>query len=88
MWIRLTHGKHNMEAATLSSKGQLVIPASVRHALHLKAGNRLSVTVEDGKIVLKPESASAWVPLNPKNTSLSAAELSQPVDVSHETRRR
>ncbi|MDR2244495.1 MAG: AbrB/MazE/SpoVT family DNA-binding domain-containing protein [Burkholderiales bacterium] len=76
-----------MEAATLSSKGQLVIPASVRHALHLKAGNRLSVTVEGGNIVLKPESTSAWAPLNPKGVRLSAAELSRPVDVSDETRR-
>jgi len=71
-----------METVTLSTKGQLVIPASVRNVLHLKAGNRLSVTVEGGNIVLKPEGMSAWVPLNPKGASLSAAELSQPVDLS------
>ena len=74
-----------METATLSTKGQLVIPTSVRNALHLKAGNRLNVTVEDGNIVLKPENISAWIPLNPKGANLSAAELSQPVDLSNET---
>lgn len=76
-----------MESVTLSTKGQLVIPASVRGALHLKAGNRLIISVEDGNIVLKPENARAWMPLNPKGVKLSAAELSQPVDLSDEARR-
>lgn len=71
-----------MEIVTLSTKGQLVIPASVRSALHLKAGNRLGVTVEDGNIVLKPEGALAWEPLNPAGAQLSAAELSQPVNLA------
>jgi AbrB family looped-hinge helix DNA binding protein len=77
-----------METVTLSTKGQLVIPASVRSALCLKAGIRLSVSVEGGAIVLKPESARAWVPLNPKGVKLSAVELSQPVELSDEARRR
>lgn len=77
-----------METVTLSTKGQLVIPASVRGALRLKAGNRLSVSVEGGNIVLKPEAAQGWKPLNPAGASLSAAELALPVDVKRETRRR
>jgi AbrB family looped-hinge helix DNA binding protein len=40
--------------AKLSSKGQLVIPRQVRRALGLVPGMRLSVRVEDGRIVLEP----------------------------------
>jgi AbrB family looped-hinge helix DNA binding protein len=70
-----------MESVILSTKGQLVIPASVRGTLHLKAGSRLFISVENGNIVLKPEGARAWTPLNPKGAKLSTAELSQPVDL-------
>jgi AbrB family looped-hinge helix DNA binding protein len=38
----------------LSSKGQLVIPRSVRDALGLQVGTRFQVLVQDGKIVLEP----------------------------------
>ncbi|MDR2174194.1 MAG: AbrB/MazE/SpoVT family DNA-binding domain-containing protein [Burkholderiales bacterium] len=77
-----------METVTLSTKGQLVIPASVRGALHLQAGNRLNVSIQDGNIVLKPESAAAWKPINPAGVSLSSTELCKPVDVSNEAGRR
>lgn len=76
-----------METVTLSTKGQLVIPASVRGALHLKAGNSLRVSVVDGSIVLKPDVAKAWKPLNPAGARLNAVELSRPVDLKRETRR-
>jgi AbrB family looped-hinge helix DNA binding protein len=76
-----------METVTLSTKGQLVIPASVRGALHLKPGNRLGVAVEGGNIVLKPVAAQTWVPFNPKGVHLSDEELSQPVDLSDEANR-
>jgi AbrB family looped-hinge helix DNA binding protein len=71
-----------METVTLSTKGQLVIPTSVRGALRLKPGNRLSVSVQNGNIVLKPEGPKAWTPVNPAGVSLSAAELCKPVDLS------
>jgi AbrB family looped-hinge helix DNA binding protein len=77
-----------MEAVTLSTKGQLVIPTSVRGALHLKPGSRLNVSIQNGNIVLKPEGAKAWNPINPVGVSLSTAELCKPVDLSHETSRR
>ena len=38
----------------LSSKGQLVIPKSIREALRLKAGTRFDVRLQEGKIVLEP----------------------------------
>jgi AbrB family looped-hinge helix DNA binding protein len=77
-----------METATLSTKGQLVIPARVRNALCLESGRRLAVTVERGNIVLKPETVPGWKPLNPKGAKLSSARLSRPVDLSDETGRR
>jgi AbrB family looped-hinge helix DNA binding protein len=77
-----------METITLSTKGQLVIPASVRGELHLEAGNRLNVSIQDGNIVLKPEGAKVWKPINPAGVKLSAAELCKPVDLSDEAGRR
>ena len=41
-----------METTRVSSKGQVVIPKSVRDRLHLEAGAVLSVGVEDDAIVL------------------------------------
>ena len=73
-----------METVTLSTKGQLVIPASVRGALRLQAGSRLAVSVEDGAIVLKPDAGRSW---KPPGVKLSTAELCKPVDLTHETRR-
>ena len=40
--------------ARLSSKGQLVIPASIREALGLRAGTEFSVETRDGRIILEP----------------------------------
>jgi len=74
-----------MEAVTLSTKGQLVIPISVRSALRLKPGSRLNVSIQNGNIVLKPEGVKEWKPINPAGVSLSTAKLCKPVDLSHET---
>jgi AbrB family looped-hinge helix DNA binding protein len=38
----------------LSSKGQLVIPKTIRESLRLKNGDQFQVCVQDGKIVLEP----------------------------------
>jgi AbrB family looped-hinge helix DNA binding protein len=43
-----------METATLSSKGQLVIPSHVRASAHLHAGDTFEVRYLDGEIRLKP----------------------------------
>lgn len=39
---------------TLSSKGQLVIPKSVREKLGLKNGSQLNLAFERGRIILEP----------------------------------
>jgi len=44
-----------METATLSSKYQILIPKSIREALHLKAGQRLTFVVKGNFIQLLPE---------------------------------
>ena len=43
-----------METATLSSKGQLVIPRQVREMAHLSAGDEFSVNYLQGEIRLRP----------------------------------
>ena len=39
---------------TVTSKGQIVIPASVRKKLNIQKGKKLVVSVEDNKIILEP----------------------------------
>ena len=43
-----------METATLSSKGQLVIPRQVRALAHLMAGDEFTVNYVKGEIRLRP----------------------------------
>ena len=41
---------------TVSSKGQFVIPAEFRASLKIEPGTRISVALEDSRIVLEPVS--------------------------------
>jgi antitoxin PrlF len=44
-----------MPVATLTSKGQLVIPKDIREYLHLQPGDRLDFIIrDDGDVVLRP----------------------------------
>ena len=43
-----------MTTATMTSKGQIVIPAEIRRRLKIEKGTRLSVTERGGQIVLQP----------------------------------
>lgn len=43
-----------MLTARLSSKGQVVIPSSLRAELHLEPGTRFDVQVENGRLLLAP----------------------------------
>ena len=42
------------QVATLSSKGQLVIPANIREALGIGPGTKMVLTMEKGHILLRP----------------------------------
>jgi AbrB family looped-hinge helix DNA binding protein len=44
---------------TLSSKGQLVLPAAARRKLKLSAGERLSVEMRDDGVFLRPFNQTA-----------------------------
>ena len=46
-----------MSTATLSTKGQLVIPNRFRQALHLQPGDKVTFALEGEKLVLQREKA-------------------------------
>ena len=45
--------------AIVSSKGQLVIPASIREELGIKPGTRVAIRVDGGQVILDPQSIDA-----------------------------
>jgi AbrB family looped-hinge helix DNA binding protein len=45
------------QVATVSSKGQLVIPANIREALGIGPGTKLVLTIEKSHILLRPVTA-------------------------------
>jgi AbrB family looped-hinge helix DNA binding protein len=44
---------------TVSSKGQMVIPAQIREALGIEAGTRVAVRQEGTRVILEPETLAA-----------------------------
>lgn len=72
-------------SATLTSKGQLVIPSAIRKALHMQPGTRFAVSLEGGRIVLEPSISknrrlSDWLPGLQVKRKASRARLEAPVD--------
>ncbi|WP_203641210.1 AbrB/MazE/SpoVT family DNA-binding domain-containing protein [Levilactobacillus andaensis] len=50
-----------MTVVKISGKGQVVIPAAIRQSLDLTAGDRLNVTVVNGRVVMeKLPVAAVW----------------------------
>ena len=47
-----------METATLSTKGQLVIPSRYRNALHLQPGDKVAFSLEGEKLVIASAKAT------------------------------
>jgi AbrB family looped-hinge helix DNA binding protein len=45
--------------STVSSKGQLVIPAAIRDEMGIVAGTRVAIRAEGGRLLLEPETISA-----------------------------
>lgn len=43
-----------IDFVTITSQGQISIPAAMRKALGLETGQKLSIQVEEGKITLEP----------------------------------
>jgi AbrB family looped-hinge helix DNA binding protein len=44
-----------MSSATISTKGQMVIPSHFRKALHLQAGDKVKISLEGEKLSLERE---------------------------------
>ena len=47
-----------MDTATLSTKGQLVIPTRFRKALHLQPGDKVAFRLDGERLVIERESAA------------------------------
>ena len=45
--------------ATVSTKGQLVIPAAIREELGIEPGTRVAIHREGGRVILDPQSLQA-----------------------------
>jgi len=43
-----------MPLTTVTSKGQITLPKPVRGALKLRIGDKVEITIEEGKAVLRP----------------------------------
>jgi AbrB family looped-hinge helix DNA binding protein len=43
-----------MEKATVTIKGQVIIPAKIRRKLGIKKGTRVTFTEKNGEIILRP----------------------------------
>ena len=63
-----------MHSATISTKGQLVIPTRFRKALHLQAGDKVSLTLEGDKLLLQRE--------QPRHARLIRGKFGRPVLVA------
>jgi AbrB family looped-hinge helix DNA binding protein len=46
---------------TVSSKGQLVIPASIREAMGIEPGTRVAIRQEGTRLILEPETLASKV---------------------------
>ena len=44
-----------MTHSTITSKGQTTLPAPVRRALHLKAGDRIVYEIQGDSVVIRPQ---------------------------------
>lgn len=70
-----------MNTTTVSSKGQVVLPKSVRDALGIQAGSRLGVRVDGSRVILETRHMP-WRPLNPAGLRLSSKALCRPVELA------
>jgi AbrB family looped-hinge helix DNA binding protein len=60
-----------MDRSTLSTKGQLVIPARLRRALNLRPGDSVAMTLEAGGLLLRRQS--------PRGARLKRGRFGRPV---------
>ena len=58
--------------ATVSTKGQLVIPASIREELGIEPGTRVAIRRDGAEVVLKPETLTAKLAMIKKMRGITA----------------
>jgi looped-hinge helix DNA binding domain, AbrB family len=70
-----------MTSSTVTSKGQVTIPAEVRRQLSLKSGDKVAFYLENGKVVLKPviRKAGAAFGLKRATRSVSLEEMDRAI---------
>jgi AbrB family looped-hinge helix DNA binding protein len=73
-----------MAAATLSSKGQLVIPKEIREHMSLKAGDRVDfIVLDSGEVIIRPlvsdVRALRGLLKRPRRKPVSVAEMKRAV---------
>jgi AbrB family looped-hinge helix DNA binding protein len=73
--------------ATLSSKGQLVIPAAFRESLGLEAGTRVAIRKEGERLILEPQTLAAKLRLIDELQGLTAGGPSMTDSLLAERRR-
>ena len=44
-----------MTQSTITSKGQTTLPAPIRRALHLKAGDKIQYEIQGDSVVIRPQ---------------------------------
>jgi AbrB family looped-hinge helix DNA binding protein len=58
--------------ATVSSKGQLVIPAAIREELGIEPGTRVAIRRDGPEVILKPETAASKLAMIKKMRGIAA----------------
>jgi AbrB family looped-hinge helix DNA binding protein len=72
---------------TLSTKGQIVIPAAIREELKMEPGTRIAVRLEGGRIVLAPETLAAKLRMIDEMCGYTAGGPSMTDELLEERRR-
>jgi AbrB family looped-hinge helix DNA binding protein len=72
---------------TVSSKGQMVIPAAIRESMGIEPGTRVAVRLEGARLVLEPQTLAAKLRILDELCGLTAGGPSM-TDMLLEDRRR
>ena len=72
---------------TVSTKGQMVIPAAIREELGIEPGTRVAIRVEGGRMIVDPQSLAAKLGLIDEMQGCTAG-LPSGTDMLLEERRR
>ena len=72
---------------TVSSKGQMVIPAAIRDQLGLEPGTRIAMHVDGERVILEPETLAAKIRAFKELRGFTAGGPSMTDDLLEERRR-